>query len=257
MNAPSPSTNLASPFEKWFATDAYSALGGIGLMTHLFNRLDGLYPHWWRANFPTQEAIDNWAVSWAEAFEEAGLQPGDIKAGLKACRTKHDKSPSCAEFIKACRPDIDPLVAYYEAIAGMQARAKGEMGKWSSPAVYWAAVPLAFDLANQTYSQVKHRWEQALHEQMTRGEWAPIPQPMVALPAPGKSMLSREAAGKMLADLGATGVVTRIGESGAALAVDHKRWAKRIMERQRAGDKSLKPIQIKFAQQALKAVNVA
>lgn len=216
------------------------------MMDHLFNRLDGAYPHKWRSAFPTQQAIDNWCVSWAEEFEDSGIVPADIKAGLKACRTKYDWPPSCAEFIKACRPSVDFLVAYYEAVSGVAARKNGEMGAWSHPAVYWAAVPLAFDLGQQTYSQMKTRWEQALTEQMARGEWAAIPAPMLALPEPGKTELSREKAAQLAKEYGAEGVAKT-----ATSKTDHKHWAKKIKARQKRGDKSLTLIQIKFADEAL------
>lgn len=243
MNAPLNLTNTTSPFDKWFADHPTLK---TSLMMHLYNRLDGAYPHWWRANFPTQQAIDNWAVSWAEAFEEAGITPADIKGGLKVCRVKYDKPPSSAEFIKACKPSVDPLVSYYEAVAGVQARAKGEVGAWSHPAVYWAAMPLAFDLGNQTYSQIKPRWERALAEQMGRGEWPAIPAPMVALPAPGKSMLSSENAAKMVSALKADGVIKTDASKS-----DGKLWARRIMARIKRGDKTVTMIQRNSAEEAL------
>lgn len=246
MNEISNSTNTASPFDVWF--ELHDNLGGKSLMDHLFARLDGAYPHKWRSNFPSQEAIDNWSCSWAEAFIEEGITPADIKAGLKACRTRFDWPPSCAEFLKACKPtvDVDPMKAYYEAIAGIQARATGKMGAWSHPAIYFAAMPLSFDLGSLPFSQVKGRWEQALAEQMDRGEWAQIPEPpesRLALPEPGKGRLSREGAAKMMEELGASGILKP--------KTDHLRWAKNIMERVKRKDKTLEMIQIRFAKEAL------
>lgn len=222
MNAPLNSISAANPFDAWFVE--LPALNGLSMMDHLYNRLDGAYPHKWRSNFPTTDAIDNWKTSWAEAFEEEGIKPADIRNGLKACRTKYDWPPSCAEFIKACRPAVDPMVAYYEAVSGVQARAKGEMGKWSHPAIFWAAMPMAFDLGQQSFSQIKMRWERALAEQMDRGEWALIPAPMIALPEPGKAVLSREQAAKMLQELGASTILKTSSD-----AIDYKRWAKQIV----------------------------
>jgi hypothetical protein len=132
MNAPSLSTHLANRYSRWF--EPVPALGDLALMDHLFNRLDGAYPHKWRSAFPNEQAIDNWKVSWCEAFDAEGIEPQDIKAGLKACRSQYDWPPSCAEFIKACRPSVDRMVAYYEAVIGLQVREKGEMGTWSHPA---------------------------------------------------------------------------------------------------------------------------
>ena len=249
MNAPLNSTNLANPFDRWFEVrKTKEKPDGESIMGRLYDRLDGAYPHKWRSNFPNQQAIDNWAVSWAEAFEEEGITPSDIKDGLKACRTKYDWPPSCAEFVKACKPSVDPLVAYYEAVAGVAERAKGEHGKWSHPAVYWAAMPLSFDLGAQTYSQIKPRWERALAEQMDRGEWPAIPAPMVALPAPGKTELSRDAATKMLNELGAQGVI-----KPAQSKSNHRIWATRIIEKSKQRDHGLSALQIRFAKEAIGA----
>lgn len=244
MNAPLPLMNTDNPFSKWF--EPLPALAGSSLMDHLFNRLDGAYPHKWRSNFPNSQAIDNWSTSWAEAFEEEGIKPADIRAGLKACRSKYDWPPSCAEFIKACRPSVDTTVAYYEALAGVQARAAGEMGQWSHPAIYWAAMPLAYDFGAQAYSQIKNRWERALAEQMDRGEWPAIPQPMIALPQPGKGQLSRENAAKMIEEYKAEGVA-----KAAVDHFDHKLWAKRIIERAKSPKNGITLLQLKFAREAM------
>jgi hypothetical protein len=242
MNAPL-QTVSTQPFSKWF--EVHPDLG-ISMMDHLFNRLDGAYPHKWRSNFSNQQAIDNWSESWAEEFEDSGITPNDIKAGIKACRTRYDWPPSCAEFIKACKPSVDPLVAYYEAIAGVQARQAGQTGVWTHRAIFWAAMPLSFDLGNQTYSQIKVRWERALAEQMDRGEWAEIPQPMLALPEPGKTQLSREKAAEMMQELNAVNVAKAYEQQ-----MDHKAWVKKIMERERRGDKSVSALQVRFASEAL------
>lgn len=243
MNAPLTLTNLANPFSKWF--DVVPSLG-ISLMDHLFNRLDGAYPHKWRSNFPNQQAIDNWCESWAEAFEEEGITPQDVKAGLKACRSKYDWPPSCAEFIKACKPSVDPMVAYYEAVAGVKARSKGEVGEWSHPAIYWAAMPLAFDLSSQTYSTIKHRWEHSLSEQMARKEWPDIPAPLIQIPAPGNSKMDREHAAKMVRELQASEAIKKTDDR-----VDHRRWAKRILERAKQDRHGLSALQIRFAREAM------
>lgn len=245
MNAPSTSTQLANPFDRWFAP--HEKLGDKSLMDHLYNRLDGAYPHKWRSNFPSPEAIDNWKVSWAEAFEEEGITPADVKAGLKACRSRYDWPPSCAEFIKACKPSVDPLVSYYEAVAGMSAREKGEPGTWSHPAVFWAAVQVsAYDLKALSYSQIKVRWEQALQEQLAKGEWADLPKPMLQIAAPGKSPMSREHASKMVQELHATGTIKKADDK-----VDHKAWAKKILESAKLDRHGLSALQIRFAKEAL------
>lgn len=185
----------------------------------------------------TDELVEHWAQ------ELAGYQPVEITRGLKALETR-DWPPTLPEFKKLCRAPLDPMKAYYEAVAGVQARAAGEYGKWSHPAVYWAAMPLAFDLREQTYSQVKGRWESALATQMDLSEWPEIPQPMIALPAPGKTKTSREEASQRLRELGAATVI----KDGAGR--DAKRWARKLLELEAAGEVLL-PIQSRFAREAL------
>jgi hypothetical protein len=175
--------------------------------------------------------------------ELAGYSGAELKRGLDALSNR-DWPPTLPEFKKLCRRPIDAATAYYEAVAGVQARASGEYGKWSHPAVYWAAMPLSFDLKEQTYSQIKGRWEAALAEQMDKGEWPEIPQPMIALPAPGKTKTSREEASQRLRELGATTIVK--DHRGG----DMRDWAKRLLEREAAGEQLL-PIQSRFAREAL------
>ncbi|CUI07855.1 hypothetical protein BN2497_10487 [Janthinobacterium sp. CG23_2] len=238
-----PASSLTRPYSQWF--DIVPALG-INFVDHLFNRLDGAYPHKWRSNFANQQAIDNWAESWVEAFEEEHITPADVKIGLRECRNRFTWPPSCAEFILACRPSADPLIAYHEALAGLEARGKGEMGAWSHPAIYWAASLLRADLMGQTYAVVKDRWAALLKSQMERGEWAPIPAARVLLPMPDVSPATKAHATKILADLGATGVIKGRGD-------DPKAWAKRIHERLARGDKTLSSLQISFAKTAMGA----
>jgi len=196
---------------------------------------------------------DQWGAADTDALiafwsqELASYTAAELKRGLDALSTR-DWPPTLPEFKKLCRSPIDSLVAYYEAVAGVQARAAGEPGKWSHPAVYWAAMPLAFDLGSQTYSQIKPRWEAALHAQLERGEWAEIPRPMLQLGMPGAEKLSRESADQLLRKLKAT-VVTK----QAASAIDHRAWARRILEREKLGDKRLSLLQVKFAREAMGA----
>lgn len=239
MNAPL--TNAVSapttrPYSKWF--EPHPGLG-ISLMDHLYNRLDGAYPHKWRANFPDAQAIDNWCESWVEAFEDEGITPDDVKRGLKACRSRYAWPPSCAEFIQACRPHGDAATAYHEAVAGLEARGKGERGEWSHPAIFWAATLLQRDLMGQAYSAVQGRWASALKAQLARTEWAEIPAPRQQLAAPGKTKLSREGAAAMVRELEAKGLLTKGVDKQADKDFDHKRWARRLVERVANGDKSV------------------
>lgn len=185
----------------------------------------------------TDELVEHWAQ------ELAGYLPLEIQRGLKALEQR-DWPPTLPEFKKLCRAPLDAVKAYYEAVAGVQARIAGEYGKWSHPAIYWAAMPLSHELREQTFSQVKPRWEAALAAQLEQSEWPEIPQPMVALPAPGKAKTSREEAAQRLRELGAATVVN----DGAGR--DAKRWARKLLESEAAGE-SLLPIQSRFAREAL------
>ncbi|WP_457817315.1 hypothetical protein, partial [Staphylococcus aureus] len=89
-----------------------------------------------------------------------------------------------------------------------------------------------YDFDQMTYSQIKHRWERALDEQLDKGEWRDIPKPVLALPEPGKTGLSREKAAQLVKDYGAEGVV-----KSATSKTDHKYWARKIKARQKRGDK--------------------
>lgn len=232
-----------APDSRWF--DVHPKLG-MSMIQHLYNRLDGAYPHWFSANFPSEQSLENWAESWVEAFEEEGITPHMVQAGLKVCRARYQKPPSCAEFILACRPEIDPVATYHEAVAGLEARAKGQAGTWSHPAVFWAATLLTRELMGQSYAQIKEKWAAALKAQLSRTEWAEIPAPRVRLSAPDTADLSREEAAAQLRNLHAVAAVAPKMPSDDGLD-----WARDIKRRQRAGDKSLQAIQIKFADEAL------
>lgn len=230
------------PISAWFTV--LDALG-ISAIDLLYNRLDGAYPHWWAVNFSTPQAIENWKESWVEAFEDEGVTPAMVKAGLKVCRSRYTSPPSCAQFIQACKPSIDYTVAYYEAIAGLQERGKGEMGQWSHRAVYWAAALLKQDLGMQTHAAIKSRWEAALKAQFERTEWPEIPQPRLELAAPGDGKLSKEEAKRMVKQLGADGIIKNVNDAGG-----HLRWATKIIDRVAAGS-CVPSASIKAAQEAL------
>ena len=188
--------------------------------------------------------VDQWAGADSEkliehwAHEMAGYNGVEIKRGLSKLSVE-EWPPTLPMFKKLCRPAGDSVSAYYQAVEGVAARARGEMGAWSHPAIYWAAIPMAFDLGSQSFSQMKSRWENAFTEQMDRGEWSDIPQPIVALPAPGKSAFSREKATAMVAELGLKLQKT-----------NHTIWYENILERLKRGDKTLSMVQINFAKEA-------
>jgi len=199
-------------------------LEGISLIDHLWNRLSGTYRGRWLKDFPDMQSIENWKEAWAEALDEDRVTPQEVAEGLRTCRRMFpDWPPAVGEFIRACRPGLIPENAFHDAVAGMSARRRGEVGQWSHPAVYWAAVRVgSHDLLNCGYSVMQARWERALSEELSRGEWATVPTPAVALPAPGATYATPEEATKALEALEAG---TILNESGR----DPRRGAKRIL----------------------------
>lgn len=186
--------------------------------------------------------INDVKAIWAQ--ELGKLTRDELAKGANALMNQ-EWPPTLPQFVKLCRIEIDPLQAYYEALNGVVARESGQVGEWSHPAIFWAMVAVgAFDMKNQTYSNIKPRWEKCLADQIARGQWSAIPEPALALPAPSQKAI-KEVAEKYLAE---TQVIKHDADSS-----DHKAWAKKIMERHRKGDKTLIPIQIQFAKEALAA----
>lgn len=225
-------------------------------MTQLSTSINPIPQAWIDALFAKMSALygnkfsDMWRDSSMQAIksvwsqELSKLSRDEIAKGANALMSQ-EWPPTLPQFIKLCRTDIDPLQAYYEALNGVIARESGEVGEWSHPAIFWAMVAVgAFDIKNQTYSNIKARWEKCLSEQIARGQWAAIPTPAIGLPAPSNKS-QKEVAEKYLAE---TQVIKHDSDK-----VDHKRWAKKIMERHRNGDKTLLPIQVQFAREALAA----
>lgn len=198
-----------------------------------------------------KQFVDKWAViepdklllDWARAL--GGLSELEIRRGVSKLND-FNWPPSQPEFIKVCRPDVNPLNAYYEALEGSRSRERGEVGTWSHPAIFWASVRVtAFELANTSYSQMKTRWEAALELELSKTEWPPIEAPKLALPGPPKATISKEKAAELMKQ------IKQIGNIPAGPGRDSKRWAKVILERYAAGDKKLTPTQVKFAREAL------
>ena len=235
----------ADGLTEWTAPRA--KLDGKSALDHLFNRLDGMYPGKWRTYFPSERAVQNWKDECERVFAEEGITPAHLAVGLRECRRLYREwPPSVPQLADACNPPLDPAMAYHEAVAGLEARGKGEVGVWSHPAVFWAATGLSRDLASQPGQFMKDRWAAALKAQLALGAWEPIPLPRPQLAAPGKSMTSPEEATRMLAQLGATGITKKPSSKA-----DFKVWAKRIMARHERGDKSLKQFQLREARLAL------
>lgn len=136
---------------------------------------------------------------WGE--ELAGFTPEEIKRGLSA---QYDYLPDCDKFKLACRPTIDLEQAFCEAVQQMQKR-KDNKDSWTNPVIYWAAVELGNDLNNYPYQSIKARWKSAFDkakEKISKGDLPnSVPQRLVAIPAPGKSTVSKEEAEKRFAEV--------------------------------------------------------
>lgn len=224
-------------------------LEGISLVDHLWNRLSGTYGGRWLKDFPDMQSIENWKEAWAEALDEDRVTPQEVAEGLRTCRRMFpDWPPAVGEFIRACRPGLIPENAFHDAVAGMTARRRGEVGQWSHPAVYWAAVRVgSHDLLNCGYSVMQSRWERALSDELRQGEWAPVPAPAVALPAPGATQATPEEAAKALKAMGAGAI---LNESGR----DPRRGAKRILaDVAKKGGRQYSPTVIAMAKAAMDA----
>jgi len=204
----------------------HPALGGLTLLDHLFNRLDGLYPVRWRSAFPSETAIANWRAAWGEALVSERITPADVARGLAACQRHFEWPPSLAEFLGACRPQLNADAALYEAIEQMEARRRGA-DVWTHPAIYWAAARLGeHELLSASFSAMRPRFERALRELEHRADLPPVPPRTPALPAPLRRA-DPAVANDCLAKLHALHI-------GAAPG---REWARKIMRRAESGEK--------------------
>lgn len=206
---------------KWLTP--HVKLDGVSLMDHLFNRMNGSYPNKWRSNFRDEQAVQDWRISWAEAFEDEGLTANDVALGIKNCRRMFDWPPSLTEFLRAARPYLEPDVAFFEAVRGLQARSRGKQGDWSHPAIFFAALSVGqYEMRNDSYQQLKGRWAKALSDQLSLGSWPEIPPVMEALPAPERTEEGKAQVRKISA---------MAGEALANKGSDHKRWIGNVLGR--------------------------
>lgn len=109
-----------------------------------------------------------------------GFKPSEIKRGLKACQTRIF-APTLGEFLRLCRPALDPELAWLEAAEGVKARNAGAIGEWSHPAVYRAAVAMAFELASSGYKQCHKTWGWRLEREFAAGWGEPVPPPALRI----------------------------------------------------------------------------
>lgn len=223
-------------------------LEGISLIDHLWNRLSGQYGDRWLRGFPDMQSIENWKQAWAEGFDEERLTPHDVAEGLRMCRRMSpDWTPTLGVFIRACRPDLEPEVAFHKAAAGMVARHNGEQGNWPHPAIFWAAVEVgAHDMQHCSYATMKARWERTFNEVLARGEWKPVPAIVKALPAPPVTAAGRAQAEEQMRKIGATGIMDQSGRDPL------RGWKRIIAETQDPKGRRYSPGVVAMAHNALR-----
>lgn len=185
----------------------------------------------------TGEMIGHWSR------ELAGYTAAEIKAGVEGLSSR-SWPPTLPEFKAMCRPPVDAVRAYYEAVAGVQARHIGEFGEWSHPAIYWAAMPMSAELREQGYSQVRQRWEASLAAQLAKGSWDEVPKPLLALVAPGKQVTPSAKAQQQIKQV----IATVLNKPASH---DHRGWARKLVAAEKAGE-PVTAIQLAFAREALK-----
>lgn len=179
------------------------------------------------------------------ASEMGKLNAAEMKAGVSALDSQ-EWPPTLPMFLQLCRASLDPVRAYYEAIEGLRERQRGQIGQWSHPAVYWAANGMAYELNSQSYSQLSARWDAALKAELAKGSWAPIPQPQLAIAAPTYTK-ANDATYRQ-----AKAAIQRVCLLKNDAEFDHKRWAKRILQRAKTPGNRVYELQIEMAQSALR-----
>lgn len=172
---------------------------GISAVDHLFNRLDGMYPNIFKANFKGVDSIVNWKNSWAEALHEDSIHPAEVKEGLKNSRRLYEFPPSLPQFLKACR-HVDYESLFIESVRGHVARRASERYGWSNPIAFWAGVEFGIhDLIHAQYDKVKTRWQSCVEKVQKEG-FKPIPDLAKRLPEPEfkkDSVVAKKAMGAM------------------------------------------------------------
>lgn len=120
-------------------------------------------------------------VFWHTKLE--GYSRDEFIRGVKAVDSL-EYPPTLPQFLNLCRPPIDPVKAYHEAVKGVQDRRNGKQGEWSHPAIFWTAASMSHDLLNLPYQQVKPHFEKKLESELSRTTWQAIPPVSESLPEP-------------------------------------------------------------------------
>lgn len=143
--------------------------------------------------------LDKVRALWAK--ELSGFTVDEIAAGVAACRSK-DWPPTLPEFMKACRPPLDPGLSWLQAQACARERDRGEVG-FTDARLFEAFRRMAFEVRRGDYSaQIAELWAATLKHvdaDIAAGQRFEITEPAKALPEPAPT--SREEAQRRIAEL--------------------------------------------------------
>ncbi|WP_454752176.1 hypothetical protein [Cupriavidus necator] len=201
----------------------------------LFARMSGMYgskfADLWRGT-------DLAAVRRLWGKELASLSRDELRRASDALLGR-SFPPTLPEFLALARPRVNYDAALYEATQQLHLRTEGR-DTWTNPAFYWAAVKVGeFDMLNLSHGALIKRYAAALDSVLAQDQIPGVPPRLVALPAPGRGRASPERVEAAMREVRAT-----TKEPG------NKRWAERIVERDKAGEKIALGV-LRMAQAAL------
>jgi len=114
------------------------------------------------ANADPRKVQAEWAAGLA-SYHEA-----EISRGIAACRERAF-APTLGEFLRLCRPALDPEWAWHEAGDCLRQREAGQVGDWSHPAVWRAACTMNTEVRSGDYQRHRTRWTYTLKREFAAG----------------------------------------------------------------------------------------
>lgn len=180
----------------------------------LFAQMAGMYG---------SKFADLWAGVDAEQVKKvwvaglAGVTGQEIAQGIDACMSRNFP-PTLPEFRNLCRPPLDTHALMLVAMRELANRENRQPESWPSNRLFWAAQRIAYDLRTcDKPERMLKRFELAWFE---AGADANKPIPTVAdasaLPAPGKTTISRDEAQKRANQIG-----LRVGGASTVEKIAH------------------------------------
>lgn len=199
----------------------------------IFNALDGAYPVQFRKSFALEGdagkiAYKNWESAMVGQLEFNKIRISELQSGLMRVPQLHPRfCPTPGEFILACRPAMDYEKAFYEAQRGTAARDAGRDVEYSSPAVFWAAADMSYEMRTTlNYAVVQAKWIACLDARLRQTDLPPVP---VVVPAVEHRRIVTPTG--QAAAINVRGVVKAAGD-----AIDHRGWVQRALAKAAAGE---------------------